>query len=163
MLKNTLISSAVAGALLSLTAPAFAATAPLTVRGVVSGTWFTPPVLANSPDASTASSTAASLFQSAKVCIDANDNGACRAVPVMRGGVPRCADQGAGEIGAVEADVDIGDVLDDVAVQYPRQRTGDGGAIAEGIGEVEVVGVRGGERRQQDGCGAEFFHIGYLV
>ncbi|MES2347171.1 MAG: alkaline phosphatase family protein [Pseudomonadota bacterium] len=77
MLKNTLISSVVAVAVLSLAAPAFATTAPLTVRGVVSGTWFTPPVVANSPGASAASSTAASLFQSAKVCIDANDNGVC--------------------------------------------------------------------------------------
>jgi hypothetical protein len=77
MLKTSLISSAVAGALLALCAPAFAATAPVSVRGVVSGTYFTPPVIANSPGASVASSTAASLFQSVKVCIDANDNGVC--------------------------------------------------------------------------------------
>ena len=79
MLKTTLISSAVAGAVLALSAPAQAATAPVTLRGVVSGTWFTPPVIANSPGASTASSTVASVFQSVKVCIDANDNGACDA------------------------------------------------------------------------------------
>ncbi|MQA41164.1 alkaline phosphatase family protein [Rugamonas aquatica] len=79
MLKTTLISGAVAGAVLALSAPAHAATAPVTVRGVVSGTWFTPPVIANSPAASAASSTVASVFQSVKVCIDANDNGVCDA------------------------------------------------------------------------------------
>jgi hypothetical protein len=79
MLKTTLISSAVAGALLALSAPSFAAPVPVIVRGVVSGTYFTPPVIANSPEASAASSTVASLYQSAKVCIDANDNGVCDA------------------------------------------------------------------------------------
>jgi hypothetical protein len=73
MLKTTLI----AGAVLSLCAPAFAATAPVTVRGVVSGTEFTAPVISNSPAASAASKTVASLYQSAKVCVDANDNGVC--------------------------------------------------------------------------------------
>jgi hypothetical protein len=63
---------------LSLAAPAFAAT-PVAIRGVVSGTEFTPPVIANSPGASAASRVAASLYQSAKVCLDANDNGVCDA------------------------------------------------------------------------------------
>ncbi|MYM21508.1 phosphoesterase [Duganella sp. FT135W] len=75
MLKTTLIASAV----LSLCAPAFAATAPVTVRGVVSGTYFTAPVIANSPTSSAVSGTVASLYQSAKVCVDANDNGVCDA------------------------------------------------------------------------------------
>ncbi|SHN42964.1 Phosphoesterase family protein [Duganella sacchari] len=79
MLKISLISGAVAGAVLSLAAPAFAAATPVAIRGVVSGTEFTPPVIANSPGASAASRVAASLYQSAKVCLDANDNGVCDA------------------------------------------------------------------------------------
>ncbi|TFW20299.1 alkaline phosphatase family protein [Duganella callida] len=79
MLNNTLISGAVAGAVLALSAPAFAANAPVTIRGVVSGTYFTAPVISNTPSGSAPANTVASLFQSAKVCIDANDNGACDA------------------------------------------------------------------------------------
>lgn len=77
-MKNTMISGAVAGALLALSAPSFAATtAIVTLRGVVSGTYFTPPVVSNAPTGSVSSSTVASLYQSAKVCVDANDNGVC--------------------------------------------------------------------------------------
>ncbi|HEX3701999.1 MAG TPA: alkaline phosphatase family protein [Vicinamibacterales bacterium] len=44
---------------------------PMTARGVVAGTFFTP------PDGGTASSTVPSYFQGARVCADLNDNGAC--------------------------------------------------------------------------------------
>ena len=44
---------------------------PMTVRGVVAGSYFTP------PDGSTPSSTIASYYGNAKVCADVNDNGAC--------------------------------------------------------------------------------------
>lgn len=78
-LSTPLMSGAVAAALLALSAPAGAATAPVTVRGVVAGSYFTAPVVANSPADSRAASTSASVFQSVKVCFDANDNGVCDA------------------------------------------------------------------------------------
>ena len=78
-LRASLISSAVASALLMAYAPSFAATAPVTVKGVVAGSYFTPPVNSDTPSASTASSTVASVYQGAKVCFDTNDNGVCDA------------------------------------------------------------------------------------
>jgi hypothetical protein len=77
--RASIISVAVAGALLSVSAPSFSTTAPVSVRGVVAGSYFTPPVNSNNPAASTASSTVASVYQSVKVCFDANDNGVCDA------------------------------------------------------------------------------------
>lgn len=75
---------ALAAALLALSGSALASAvvpvAPaVTVRGVVAGTLFTPPVVATSPSASKPSSTVASVFQGAKVCFDSNDNGVCDA------------------------------------------------------------------------------------
>jgi hypothetical protein len=78
-LNCSLMSAAVAGALLSLAAPAQAATSPTIVRGTVAGSLFTPPVISNSPSASVPSSSVTSVFQGAKVCVDANDNGVCDA------------------------------------------------------------------------------------
>jgi hypothetical protein len=43
----------------------------MTVRGTVAGTYFTPPA------GSTPSSTSASYYQNAKVCVDGNDNDVC--------------------------------------------------------------------------------------
>ena len=76
-LRATILSAAVAAALLTAYAPLQAASLPTTVRGVVAGSYFTPPVVSNSPSTSIASSTVASHFQSVKVCFDANDNGVC--------------------------------------------------------------------------------------
>ncbi|MGZ3239029.1 MAG: alkaline phosphatase family protein [Burkholderiaceae bacterium] len=78
-LRTTVISAAVASALLVAYSPSYAALTGTTVRGVVAGTYFTPPVNSDTPASSTASSTVASLFQSVKVCFDANDNGVCDA------------------------------------------------------------------------------------
>src|SRR5579862_4058319 len=76
--RASAISAAVASALLSAYTPAgFAAATPVSVRGVVAGTYFTPPTISDSPATSTASSTVASVYQSAKVCFDANNNGVC--------------------------------------------------------------------------------------
>ena len=75
--RTTIISAAIASAL--LVSPGFAATSPVTVKGVVAGSYFTPPVNSDNPALSTASSTVPSVYQSAKVCFDLNDNGACDA------------------------------------------------------------------------------------
>lgn len=75
--RTSVISAAVAGTLLTAYAPSFAATAPISVKGMVAGSYFTPPVNTGNPATSTASSTVASVYQSAKVCFDANDNGVC--------------------------------------------------------------------------------------
>ncbi len=78
--RASAISAAVASALLSAYTPAgFAAGAPVSVRGVVAGTYFAPPTISDSPASSTPSSTVASVYQSAKVCFDANNNGVCDA------------------------------------------------------------------------------------
>ena len=76
-LRATVLCAAVAAALLSAYAPVQAAAMPTTVRGVVAGSYFTAPVITNAPASSIASSTTASVFQSVKVCFDANDNGVC--------------------------------------------------------------------------------------
>ncbi|MES2127676.1 MAG: alkaline phosphatase family protein, partial [Pseudomonadota bacterium] len=67
------------GALLALGASAVAAPLPVTIRGVVSGSYFVPPVVANSPSASRAASSSGSVFEAVKVCVDSNDNGLCDA------------------------------------------------------------------------------------
>jgi len=69
-----LLSIAIATALFS-GAPSQAAV--VSVKGVVAGSYFTPPVNSNTPALSTASSTVASVYAGAKVCFDLNDNGAC--------------------------------------------------------------------------------------
>jgi hypothetical protein len=48
-----------------------AKTVPMTVRGVVAGSYFTP------PSGATASRTSASYYQNAKVCVDDNNNAVC--------------------------------------------------------------------------------------
>lgn len=58
---------------LALAAGAAHADTPSTVRGTVSGTFFTPPA------GSVASTTVASVYQGATVCFDTNNNGVCDA------------------------------------------------------------------------------------
>jgi len=65
--SSALVGAAVAAALLSANAQA-AATA---VRGVVAGSYFTPPT------ATAVGSSSASYYSGAKVCFDLNNNGAC--------------------------------------------------------------------------------------
>lgn len=77
--RASAISSAVALALLTAYSPSYAASAPVTVKGVVAGSYFTAPVNSDNPALSTASSTVASVYQSAKVCFDMNENGMCDA------------------------------------------------------------------------------------
>lgn len=76
--RPTLVSAAVAAALLSVCASGYAAV-PVTISGVVAGSNFTPPVISNSPVTSAPSSTAASIYEYAKVCFDLNNNGVCDA------------------------------------------------------------------------------------
>ena len=65
-------NGALASASLILYAPAATPTAPTsTVRGVVAGTRFAP------PSGTTPSRTSTTYFRHARVCFDANDNGAC--------------------------------------------------------------------------------------
>ncbi len=65
-------NGALASASLILYAPAATPTAPTsTVRGVVAGTRFVP------PSGTTPSRTSTAYFRHARVCFDANDNGAC--------------------------------------------------------------------------------------
>lgn len=78
-LRRPLLAVAVLSALSGASLPASAAIGGVTVRGTVGGTLFTPPVAATSPAQSRASTTVASVFQNAKVCIDANGNGVCDA------------------------------------------------------------------------------------
>jgi hypothetical protein len=75
-LRNSLLSVAVATALFSAAAPSGAAM-PVLVRGVVAGTYYTPPVNSGTPSTSTASTTVASVYAGAKVCFDLNNNGVC--------------------------------------------------------------------------------------
>lgn len=78
--RRTLVSIAVAAALASsYSAGAFAGSAPVSVNGVVAGSYFTPPVIADNPATAAASSTVASVYQGAKVCFDINNNGVCDA------------------------------------------------------------------------------------
>ena len=73
--RRSLVSIAVATALFSTVAHA----APVSVRGVVGGTLFTPPVNATNPANSTASVTIPSVYAGATVCFDLNNNGVCDA------------------------------------------------------------------------------------
>jgi hypothetical protein len=67
------ISAVAAAAALTLVAGAAQAQAASTVRGVVAGTFFTPPAGA------VASTTVSSVYQGATVCFDSNNNGVCDA------------------------------------------------------------------------------------
>ncbi len=81
ILKNPhLRATAVAAAAVLLCSVAqAAATGPVTVKGVVAGTLFTPPVISDNPALATTSSTVASVYAGATVCFDANNNGRCDA------------------------------------------------------------------------------------
>nr|WP_077036659.1 phosphoesterase [Pelomonas sp. KK5] len=68
------VSAAVA--LLAAWMPAQAA---VSVKGIVAGTLFTAPVIADSPAQATSGQTAASVYAGATVCFDANNNGVCDA------------------------------------------------------------------------------------
>src|SRR5215831_11155123 len=59
--------------LASIYFPSRAKTTPMTVRGVVAGSYFVPPA------GSTPSSTLSSYYQNATVCVDANNNVVCDA------------------------------------------------------------------------------------
>ena len=79
-LRATAVSAAVGALLLSSWSVAQAvavAAGPVTVKGVVAGTLFTPPVISSNPTLATASSTAGSVYQGATVCFDTNNNGVC--------------------------------------------------------------------------------------
>src|SRR5580658_6415098 len=73
---RSLVSIAVAAALMGAAAPSLAST-PVVVKGVVSGTLFTPPVISNSPSGAAAPTTVASTYAGATVCVDLNANGQC--------------------------------------------------------------------------------------
>ncbi|HEY4080008.1 MAG TPA: phosphoesterase [Burkholderiaceae bacterium] len=79
--KRSLLSAAVGAAVLS----AFAADANaaviglVTVKGVVAGTYFVPPVNSDTPGNARASTTTPSVYAGAKVCFDTNNNGVCDA------------------------------------------------------------------------------------
>lgn len=73
------VSAAVAMALLSLSSITQAATGPVTVKGVVAGSFFKPPVISDNPAMAKASATSSSVYKSAKVCFDSNDNAICDA------------------------------------------------------------------------------------
>ncbi len=76
--RKSLVSVAVAAALLSVAATSQAA-APQIVKGTVAGTLFTPPVNSANPAQSSAGVTVPSVYAGAKVCFDLNNNGACDA------------------------------------------------------------------------------------
>jgi hypothetical protein len=73
--RASVIGAAAVSALMA-GATSHAAGAPMSVRGVVAGAYYTAPVNAVP---SAPASTAASLYQSVKVCFDANDNAVCDA------------------------------------------------------------------------------------
>jgi hypothetical protein len=64
-------AAVIALVLASIYFPSRAKTTPMTVRGVVAGSYFVPPA------GSTPSSTSSSYYQNAKVCVDANNNVVC--------------------------------------------------------------------------------------
>ncbi|MES1195845.1 MAG: alkaline phosphatase family protein, partial [Steroidobacter sp.] len=76
-LRRSLVSVAVAGVLASSSFTSSHAAAPVSVKGVVAGSYFVPPVNSDNPALSIASSTVASTYQGAKVCFDINNNGVC--------------------------------------------------------------------------------------
>ena len=71
--RRSALTLAIAAAML---APC-AANATVSIHGVVAGSYFTAPVISDSPSTATASSTVASVYQNAKICFDLNNNGAC--------------------------------------------------------------------------------------
>jgi hypothetical protein len=67
----SMVTAAITVAALSMHAANSAHPVPMTIRGVVAGSYFTPPA------GSTPSSTVASYYQGAVVCADVNDNARC--------------------------------------------------------------------------------------
>jgi phosphoesterase family protein len=78
-LRRLLVVAAAGAVFLTVNAPIGAQLTPMTIRGVVAGSYFTPPTISNSPAGSTASATIASHFKGAKVCVDVNNNAVCDA------------------------------------------------------------------------------------
>jgi hypothetical protein len=74
--SKSLVAIAVAAVLMGAAAPSLAST-PVVIKGVVSGTLFTPPVISDSPSAAAAPTTVASTYAGATVCVDLNANGQC--------------------------------------------------------------------------------------
>lgn len=77
--RPSLVAVAVASALAISATSSFAAAAPVVAKGVVGGTYFTPPVISDNPSVATPSTSVASVYQGAKVCFDLNNNGVCEA------------------------------------------------------------------------------------
>ncbi|HEY4370153.1 MAG TPA: alkaline phosphatase family protein [Steroidobacteraceae bacterium] len=69
--RSSLVSIAVAAALMSAFSSSQAATAPVIARGVVAGSYFT------ATTTTVPASSAASYYSGAKVCFDLNNNGVC--------------------------------------------------------------------------------------
>jgi Phosphoesterase family len=79
-LRRSLVSAAVATALAAALSTGHAVgTAPVAVKGVVAGSYFTPPVISDNPVTAVAGNSVASVYQGAKVCFDVNNNGVCDA------------------------------------------------------------------------------------
>ena len=74
-LRPSRVAVAVASTLALCSTSAFASVS--IVKGVVGGALFTPPVFADTAAASSASSTAASVYAGVTVCFDLNGNGVC--------------------------------------------------------------------------------------
>ena len=77
--KFSAVSAAIIGAVVAVAAPA--ANAAVSVRGVVAGSYYVPPVNSNNPALSTASSTSASVYAGAVVCFDVQGTGTCVGQP----------------------------------------------------------------------------------
>ena len=77
--KFSAVSAAIIGAVVAVAAPA--ANAAVTVRGVVAGSYYVPPVNSNNPANSVASSTTASVYAGAVVCFDNLGTGSCVGQP----------------------------------------------------------------------------------
>jgi hypothetical protein len=73
--RSSQVAIAVASTLALCSTSAFASVS--IVKGVVGGALFTPPVFADTAAASSAASTAPSVYAGATVCFDLNRNGAC--------------------------------------------------------------------------------------
>ena len=74
--SKSLVAIAVAAALMGAATTSLAST-PVVIKGVVSGTLFTPPVISDSPSSAAAPTTVASTYAGATVCVDLNANGQC--------------------------------------------------------------------------------------
>jgi len=75
--RRSVLSVAIAGVLASALGSTSAFAAPVAVKGVVAGSYFTAPINSDNPALSQASTTVSSTYQGAKVCFDLNNNGVC--------------------------------------------------------------------------------------